>query len=526
MRKYYIYLVISLAVVLSACVSVYALRGNKVVIEQYSSSGRVAKIHPDYCETVVPPNIAPLNFLVQEEGSYYCVKIYSKQGKPIEVFSRTPKIVIPENPWHELLNMNRGHELCFDIYVRNQANQWTRFETITNRIANEDIDNYLVYRKIHPVHSAWKEMGIYQRNLRNYDESPVLDNEYFQFGCLNCHTFCNNRTDKMLIGIRSSIYGSSVALLAEDGVVNKIGLGSAYTSWHPSGRLAAYSVNKVRQFFHSATKEVRDVVDLDSLLAYYIVDSKTVKTSPNISRKDRLETYPAWSADGRYLYFCSAPILWSDRNTVPPEHYEQVRYDLMRISYDIDRDQWGELETILSAQDTGLSILLPRPSPDGRWLLFVMCNYGCFPVYQPSSDLYIMDLKAAEQTGQYQYRRLEINSDQSESWHSWSSNSRWIAFSSKKETGLFTRTYLSYVDEQGKVYKPLLLPQKDPAFYDSCLKTYSVPELVTGAVQVTGEKLARAIRGSRQVQVEMPITMATPKAGEAPGAEPWLGDHE
>ena len=151
-----------------------------------------------------------------------------------------------------------------------------------------------------------------------------------------------------------------------------------------------------------------------------------------------------------------------------------------------------------------------------------MCDYGSFPVYQQSSDLYLMDLKAAEQTGKYKYRRLEINSDQSETWHSWSSNSRWIAFSSKMHSKLFTCSYLSYVDQSGKVYKPLLLPQKDPAFYDSCLKTYSVPELVIEPVEVRGEKLARLIRGSAGISVETPITMATPKAGEAPGyEEPW-----
>jgi hypothetical protein len=212
-------------------------------------------------------------------------------------------------------------------------------------------------------------------------------------------------------------------------------------------------------------------------------------------------------------------MLWSDRNTVPPERYDEVRYDLLRISYDIDSDQWGQLETVLSAQDTGLSILEPRISPDGRWLIFCMCDYGSFPVYHQSSDLYIMDLKAATQTGEYKYRRLDINSDQSETWHSWSSNSRWIAFSSKKGNYVFTRTYLSYVDEDGKVYKPVLLPQKDPFFYDSCLKTFSVPELVTGPVQATGEKLARAIRSARKIEVDMPITMATPKAGVAP--QPW-----
>jgi hypothetical protein len=191
----------------------------------------------------------------------------------------------------------------------------------------------------------------------------------------------------------------------------------------------------------------------------------------------------------------------------------------MRISYDIKSDQWGELETVLSAEDTGFSILEPRISPDGRWLLFCMCDYGSFPVYHPSSDLYIMDLEAAQKTGQYKYRRLDINSEQSESWHCWSSNGRWLAFSSKRNFGTFTRTYISYIDEEGKVYKPIILPQKDPAFYDSCLLTYSVPELVAGPVKVTNNELGCAIRSRRQIEVALPITMATPKAG-AP-TEPW-----
>ena len=319
----------------------------------------------------------------------------------------------------------------------------------------------------------------------------------------------------MLIGIRSSDYGSGT-LLAEDGMVNKVGTNFGYSSWHPSGRLAAYSINKVKQFFHTAEREVRDVVDLDSLLAYYLVDSKTVRTVPQLSRKDRLETYPAWSPDGRYLYFSSAAMLWSDREKVPPEHWDKVRYDLMRISYEVESDTWGQLETVLSSEDTGLSILEPRVSPDGRWLLFCMCEYGCFPVYQQSSDLYIMDLS----TGRYE--RLACNSDRSESWHSFSSNSRWIAFSSKRDYGVFTRSYFSYIDGQGRAYKPVLLPQKDPGYYDWHLKTYSVPELVTGPVRTAGEQLGRVVRGSRQIDVDMPITMATPGAGGLPSHdEPW-----
>jgi len=524
-------------IILCAVIAVLLLdscRGRKVTITQSSYIDRPAKIQPDYAGSAIPPNIAPLNFVIQQDGAGYFVKIYSEKGNPIEISSRKPTIMIPKQAWHELLDMNRGRQLNVDIYVESLAGAssskgenvgWSRFQTLTAQIAAEDIDTFLVYRRIRPGHSTWREIGIYQRNLSCFDESTILNNEYFKHGCVNCHTFCSNRTEKVLIGIRSAVYGSS-ALLVEGDNVRKIGTKFGYTSWHPSGKIAVFSVNKVRQIFHSAASEVRDVLDFDSLMSYYEVESESVKTTPDFTKKDRLETYPAWSADGRYLYFCSAPVTWPDK-TVVPESYDQIRYDLVRTSYDIDSDQWGALETVLSAEDTGLSILLPRISPDGRWLLFCMCDYGCFPVYRHSSDLYMMDLEAAKQTGQYKYRRLDINSSKSESWHSFSSNSRWIVFSSKRDSGVFTRTYIAYVDKSGKVHKPIRLPQKDPAYYDSCLWTYSVPELVTEPVRVTREKLGRIVRGSEKISVKMPITMATPKAGELPDSqEPWQTERE
>jgi len=512
----------------------YACRDRKVTITQYSSIDRPAKVQPDYAGSVIPPNIAPLNFVIKQDGTGYFVKIYSENGNPIEIFSKTPKIVIPNQAWHKLLDLNRGRQLNMDVYVesgvgasspKGEKIEWSRFQALTARIAPEDIDTFLVYRRIRPGHGTWRNMGIYQRNLSSFDESTIFNNGYFKHGCVNCHTFCGNRAEKMLIGIRSPVYGSS-ALLVEGDKARKIGTKFGYTSWHPSGQVAVFSVNKVRQLFHSAASEVRDVMDFDSLIAYYLVESESVKTTPNIARKNRLETYPTWSADGRYLYFCSAPVTWSDK-TVVPESYDQIKYDLVRVSYDIDSDNWGPLESVLSAEDTGLSILLPRVSPDGRWLLFCMCDYGCFPVYQHSSDLYMIDLEAAQQTGEYKHRRLDINSSKSESWHSWSSNSRWIVFSSKRGSGVFTRTYIAYVDKNGKVHKPIRLPQKDPAYYDSCLWTYSVPELITEPVRATKEKLGRVVRSSEKISIQMPITMATPKPGELPGyQEPWQTERE
>ena len=125
----------------------------------------------------------------------------------------------------------------------------------------------------------------------------------------------------------------------------------------------------------------------------------------------------------------------------------------------------------------------------------------------------MMDLSTRE------YRQLAINSRYSESWHSWSSNSRWIAFSSKRRDGRFTRTYLSYIDVNGVAHKPFVLPQRDPVYYDSLLETYSVPELIRSPVKVKKYRLARAARSEDCIAVDVPITGATPKAKES---EPWL----
>ena len=469
---------------------------------------RPVHIRPDYADTVIPPNIAPLNFLVEEPGTRFRVTISSRQGPAIALHRRSPRIVIPLARWHRLLRANRGQELRFEVSARGRDGRWTRFEPIVNRIAPEPVDRYLVYRSVRPLYNYFRDIGVRQRDLASYRDSVVLHGGSFGDGCLNCHSFCANRPDVMSLALRGGGGGAST-LVVRHGAVTKVDAKFGYTAWHPSGRVAAYSINKVRQFFHSAAIETRDVVDLESALAIYSADPPSATTTPELSDPNRLQTYPAWSPDGQYLYFCSAPILWTRRDRVPPEHYEQVRYDLVRVRYDVQTGRWGKLETVLSAAQTGRSILLPRISPDGRFLVFCMCQYGCFPIYQPSSDLYLMDLRTRR------YQRLPINSDRSESWHSWSANSRWLAFSSKRHDGVFTRTYFSYIDAAGQAHKPFLLPQRDPTFYDSFLKTYSVPELVTEPVRVTGERLARAARAPAQGKVKDPVSFSQPKPTDA-----------
>lgn len=499
---------------------------SRAMIGQSEPVDRPARIHPDYSGSVIPPNIAPLNFEIEESGVAFCARISSQQGDAIEVLSRDGTIEIPLKRWRKLLDANRGRTLSVDVFARDASGRWSRFQPITNQIAQEDIDDHLVYRKMHLTHVRIRSrIGICSRDLTSFDESVVLGSDSFEEGCLNCHSFRQNQWDKMALGVRSVKYGTAT-FLTEEGEVRKLDTKFGYTSWHPSGRLAVYAVTNIPLFFHSTRNEVRDTVNVDSMLVVYRSAQRQIEVEPKLAQKDRLENWPMWSADGKHLYFCTALRPWPADAGTPPEQYDRIQYDLVRIPYDVETDTWGQIETVLSAQQTGKSIGMPRVSPDGRFLSFCMFDHDYFPTWKQESDLYLIDLLAPAQDGRFAYRPMEINSDESESWQTWSSNGRWIAFSSKRLHGVFTRLFLSYVDSAGKAHKPILLPQKDPRFYDSCLLVFNTPELVVGPAPVAGESLASVFRGRKGTSLPMPVTMATPAAGRAPAPTPSRIPHE
>ena len=475
---------------------------------QYNDARHLPRIRPDYIGTVIPPNVAPLNFLVEEPGAEFRVRIHGTEGRDILISSRSPDIIIPLRPWRELLDKNRGDKIGLDIYVKSKDGHWSRFDMIENAVAREGIDSHLVYRLLGPVCNGFRKMGIYQRNLENYDESPIVANDRIGDGCVNCHSFQNNRPDLFSFHVRPALdTGKSVAgmILVRDGHAIRLQTKSkaapelpGYLSWHPSGSLVAFSMSKPRQVFRAAGAEIRDVFDLESDLAVMNIATCAASTSSGIADPNKLETFPNWSADGKTLHFCSARSLWGHGKFPAVEDIGKVKFDLMRVQYDVKKNIWGRPETVLAASETGKSILEPRASPDGRYLLFCMTDYGGFPIHQAGCDLYMMDLKSGK------YRRLECNSDRCDSWHCWSSNSRWIVFSSKRDNGLLARPYFSYIDSEGREHKPFLLPQKDPTFYDFWLRTYNVPELVKGPVTIPQEELVQAILSGNTPTNELP----------------------
>jgi hypothetical protein len=502
---------------MTVCI-IFLCCSKRVDFTHVTNHDRFPSISPDYAGITLPFNMAPLNFCIKEAGKHFYIKIYATSGNSIDIFTSNPSIEIPQSAWHVLLKQNIGRDLNVDIYVMDQANQWNHFKTITNHIAEEEVDAYLTYRLIQPTYLLMKNIGIYQRYLSSFKETLVFNNRPLQKGCFNCHTYCWNDGEKMLVHIRK---GPGTAMMVVDhGKIDRIDTitdfnktPGAYPAWYPDGSLIALSVNQVKQYYHGVG-ENRDVFDKSSDLIVYNVQTHTITSCPQIASSQHMETWPAWTPDGKFLYFCSAPSVRTDIDVV--EQNPTIKYDLMRISYDNNTQQFGPAEIVLASSQTGLSVSQPKISPDGRFLLFCMASYGTFPVYRPDSDLYLMDLSTSL------YHRLDINSDRADSYHCWSSNSRWFVFSSKRDDGLCARPYFAYIDQQGNVHKPFVLPQKDPAFYDTYTLTFNVPELSTSPVRTSPQQFVAAISNvSHTIKAKLDPKLNISKT-PVEDSSPWL----
>ena len=453
-------------------------------VSRYDENKREPQITPDYSGVTIPPNIAPLNFTINEKADKFQVKIYPLNDDTLVITSNSKNISIPAGKWKELLNQRKGKEFFIEVLAR-QEDHWIKFLPVVNHVAIDSIDSYLVYRLIDPVFKLWNNMGIYQRCLENFDETPIMINEMGKGNCMNCHSFSGNDSHTMMFHMRGKIAGT---IFYRNGKISKVNTKTSqtisagvYPAWHPNKRYLAFSVNNIIQQFHAVPDKKVEVIDTLSDLILYDCEKNMISNCPEIASKERFETFPTWSPDGRYLYFCSA-------RAIPITRYNQIKYDLLRITFDPETRQFGKTDTVVSSTKMGLSVSFPRISPDGKYVLFCMSAYGNFTIWHSDSDLYLMNLETNEIV------KPDINSSLTESYHTWSSSGRWIVFSSRRIDGLFTRPFFAYFDSTGKTRKPFVLPQKNPGFYETFLKSYNVPELVTSKVDLDPRDVSKIIK--------------------------------
>ena len=446
------------------------------------------QIYPDYTGVTIPVNIAPLCFNMADETALRIDAVVTDSHGGSLHAQGEESVDFDLDEWHGLLAQNRGDSLSVVVSAKYEDG-WHTYKPFSIYVSPDSIDYGLCYRLIEPGYEVWSKMGIYERDLSSFEERPLIENTQFE-GCVNCHSF--NRADPkdMSLHIRGP-HGAT--LLRQDyGPVtayntrtdHTLGL-CVYPYWHPSGRYIAYSTNTTNQLFHSAGRNRVEVFDTASDLQVYDVEKNELLLSPLLKQDSVYETYPVFSADGRSLYFCAARALPEGSHQL-----DSIRYSLCRIDFDPATGTFGDqIETVVDAASQQKSVSFPRPSYDGRFLCYTLSDYGQFSIWHHEADLWLLDLATGESLPMD-----GANSKDTESFHNWSTNSRWLVVSSRRDDGLFTRPYFCHVDKDGNVTKAFMLPQRNPRqFYRGRFMSFNVPDFITGPTHFDSRQATQAI---------------------------------
>lgn len=449
-------------------------------------------IFPDYTEVTIPCNIAPLNFRVEGKKVNTRVNIEGNICGETVVFDGKPHVRFKEKTWRRLLEKNKGGWLTVTVYTRREEG-WDRWLPFRIYISDAPIDSHLAYRLIEPGYEKWHIVGLYQRDLTSFREKTIIRNDMVGYNCINCHSFCAGDPQQMMFHMRAANGGTYIL---QDGEIEKLNTKTdgtishlTYPYWHPSGRYITASVNDIKQFFHAVKEKKMEVFDLESDIVVYDVEKKEILSRASLITKEAFETFPSFSADGRWLYFCSAPA------QKMPDNYSDVRYNLCRVAFDGDKGEISmPIDTLVHADS--VSVSFPRISPDGRFLMYTETAYGQFPIWHTDAEIRMIDLE-----NNHPVDMTAINSTDTESYHSWSSNNRWVVVSSRRDNGLYTLPYFCYINPDGQPAKPFLMPQKDPDYYDHLLYSYNLPELIQGEVTANPYEIQQTALKDKAIQV-------------------------
>ncbi|MBQ9558743.1 MAG: PD40 domain-containing protein [Bacteroidaceae bacterium] len=488
----------SFAVIL---LTLLAACSNPRVPSTYTESQQIPRIFPEYHDVTVPKNIAPLTFTIEEEGTGFVTRITA--GDREWVYAGTD-VCPTKKQWEE---MKQDERITVEVFTA-KGDKWQRMKPFHIYVSPDSIDPYISYRLIAPSYVTYEDLTINQRCLENYDETLIYGNmsnsDETDGQCINCHAYQQYDPNRMQFHVRQAHGGT---IIAYDGHLERVDMktgktvsAGVYPTWHPTEKLIAYSTNHTGQSFHTNDNQKVEVQDTYSDLMLYDIDRHEVL--PLECDTNQLDCFPFWSPDGKFLYYCSAHYVKQDTaRAISKEfdmiqHYKDVKYSLYRRAFDLPSRSFGKPEMVFDAAADSMSATLPRISPDGRWLMFTMGRFGVFHIWHVDADLYLMDLQqcTTEEHPVMPRRIDELNSDNVESYHSWSSNGRWVIFSSRRTDGNFTRPYIAHFDGKGHFSKPFELPQKDPHRHQEFLRSYNIPEFMSGPVTIRPQQFAAQVR--------------------------------
>lgn len=450
--------------------------------------------------TLFPPDIAAYTFAWSDETvSAWALELSFLDDEEPMCFLLKEKNWTPgEKDWATIVQRARGTSVSLVIagFAPDKPNEVLTAGRISFSFSADKVSAPIFYREVNlpfseavkdPSHIRWRLGSISSRS-----QPPiVLENMPV---CANCHSFsADGETLGMDVDYANDKGSYAIAPVVEEMVLSKdkiitwsdykrddeedtFGLLSRVS---PDGRYVIGTVKDKSVFIGRPELAFSQLFfPIQGILVLYDRETKTFHALSGADDPQFVQSNPVWSPDGKQIVFARGPMYElkttkSGKMALMSEEQcmkfitkeETLQYDLYRVPF--NGGKGGKAEPLCGASNNGMSNYFAKYSPDGKWIIF--CRAASFMLLMPDSELYIIPAQGGEA------RRLECNTNRMNSWHTWSPNSRWLAFSSKKNS-VYTQLFLTHIDAEGHSSPPLVLSR-----FTSPDKAANIPEFLNSS---------------------------------------------
>ncbi|MFK7898272.1 MAG: tetratricopeptide repeat protein [Myxococcota bacterium] len=489
-------------------------------------------------ETLFPPEIVAPTFTWQDEtegaSAWQVLVRAAETSDDILRFSASNANWRPsEEEWARIKQLGQGQDAEIAVIGLaagpGQGEKPVSSATVRIRTSADPVGDSIFYREVPlPFLKAVQDPAKIRWRFGSVDsqEAPPIVLENLPV-CGNCHSFSQDGSTLGLdVDYGNDKGGYAIIPVEEQMVMNdeKIITWSDYkkddgeatfgllSQVSPDGRYVISTVKDRAVFV--ATPEIafsQLFFPIKGSLVVYDTQSGTYAALPGADDPEFVQSNPTWSPDGQTIVFARAKayrkdaleeaqtILLSEKD-VPEfvEDKEPFKFDLYRVPFNEGRG--GKAEPIAGASHNNKSNFFAKFSPDGKWIIF--CKAENYMLLMPDSELFIIPAAGGEA------RRLRANTSLMNSWHSWSSNGKWLVFSSKANTP-YTQLFLTHIDEEGNSTPPVVLER-----FTGSDRAANIPEFVPRSADSIAQIKERFLDAYSFLRAGL----ANERTGDYPGA--------
>jgi tetratricopeptide (TPR) repeat protein len=496
------------------------------------SSGQLEIKYP-LDESLFPPEIVAPTFVWNDatEGvvGWNVLLRFGGEGDVLRFATTEPSWRPSEADWAEIKRRSTERDAEVAIVGVGRRDAVASAATVRIRTSTDPVGDSIFYREVPlPFLDVVRDPSRIRWRFGTIDsqESPPIVLENLPV-CGNCHSFSR---DGGVLGLDVD-YGNdkgayAVLPVSKDMVLDdeKIITWSDYrrndgdatygllSQISPDGRYVISTVKDRAVFVATPDIQFSQLFfPVKGILVFHDRETGEFKPLPGADDPAYVQSNPTWSPDGQYVVFARSKayhkasaadprgVLLNEKD-VPEfvERREPFKFDLYRVPFNDGKG--GQAEPIEGASHNGMSNYFAKFSPDGQWIVF--CKAKDFMLLMPDSELFIIPAAGGEA------RRLRANTPLMNSWHSFSSNGRWLVFSSKAYTP-YTQLFLTHIDEEGNSTPPVVLER-----FTAKDRAANIPEFVP----IAADAMAKIEEKFLDAYSFLRAGMANERTGNYPGA--------